>query len=134
MTEATDAANQEILRRLANIEQQVTSIDETSAFAMRADRDVLLKELEAIFGTGTKRAQVYLAANNRRSVMEIAQHLKMLPNNVSRELTHLTEEGLLAARGEGSKLRYRKKRIDRSLGISSYLKKKHGLRTDGTAE
>jgi len=128
---AVDPATQEILRRLSNIEQQVTSIDETNAFAMRASRDALQLELDAIFGNGAKRAQVYLAANNRRTVTEIASHLKILPTNVSRELTKLADDGLLTPRGEGPSTRYRKKRVDQAIGVSRYLQRKFNLSADG---
>ena len=68
---------QQILSRLAHIEHKVDSIDETNAFALRADEDRHFETVKKIFRKGLRRAQVYLAANGTRGVIEIAQHLGM---------------------------------------------------------
>src|ERR1700720_1209230 len=86
---------QQILSRLAHIEHKVDSIDETNAFALRADEDRHFETVKKIFKKGLRRAQVYLAANGTRGVVEIAQHLGMKTPNVSPQLKFLKEEGLL---------------------------------------
>jgi hypothetical protein len=69
--------DQQILDRLAKIEHKVDSIEQTNAFALRAEADKHFAEVKKIFGKSIRRAQVYLAADGARSVQEIAQHLSM---------------------------------------------------------
>ena len=87
--------DQQILRRLSNIENKVDSLEQTNAFALRADAHIHSKTVKQIFKRGLRRAQVYLAANGQRSVQEIATSLRMKNPNVSRELEVLKIEGLL---------------------------------------
>jgi DNA-binding MarR family transcriptional regulator len=124
---------QQVLRRLARLENKVDSIDQTSAFALRADYDRHKQSVTAIFRDGKRRAQVYLAANGLRTVQQIAAHLKMKAQHVSRELTHLSDEGLLeiAADSGGSSRLWKKKALDRSLRISQFLEKEYSLSADG---
>ncbi|MGO9589799.1 MAG: ArsR family transcriptional regulator [Candidatus Acidiferrales bacterium] len=124
-----NAANdpyQQILSRLGNIEHKVDSIDETNAFALRAEAAKHENTVKQIFRHGKRRAQVYLAADGTRGVIEIAEYLGMKPPNVSLELRILKEQGLLEFTGS-----WAKKAIDRSLRISQYLCKEYGLRPDG---
>jgi hypothetical protein len=86
---------QQILNRLAHIEHKVESIDETNAFALRAEAEKHQKTVGKIFGRSKRRAQIYLAADGTRGVAEIAQHLGIKLPNVSPELRILKEEGLL---------------------------------------
>ena len=68
---------QQILSRLAHIEHKVDSIDETNAFALRADAKRHFRRGEKkIFKNSSRRAQIYLAADGSRGVQEIAQHLQ----------------------------------------------------------
>jgi len=125
--------DQQILSRLAEIEHKVDSIDQTSAFALRADEAKHLASVEKIFKKSKRRAQVYLAANGARSVDEIAQHLGMKPPHVSRDLSALGSEGLLRLAGSvGHKNMWSKKALDHTVRISKYLQKKFTLATDGT--
>lgn len=125
-------AAEEILRRLSNIEKKVESLDETTAFAMRSSRDEHRKTLDEVFGKSWRRAQVYLAANGRRSVNDIATLLGMKPPNVSIELAKLEKGGLLSVASTGGSNYWGKKPIDDSLGISDYLMRKFSLNADGT--
>ena len=98
MAKTTPAAidrDQQILNRLSRIQHRVDSIDQTQAFALRADEAKHFNTVKEIFKTGTRRAQVYLAADGTRGVDEIAKHLNMKAPNVSRELRILSEEGML---------------------------------------
>ena len=125
--------DQQILSRLAKIEHKVDSIDQTSAFALRADEAKHLASVEKIFRTSKRRAQVYLAANGSRSVEEIAKHLGMKPPHVSRDLTTLGSEGLLGlADSVGHRSIWSKKALDHTVRISRYLQKKFDLAADGT--
>lgn len=124
-------STEEILRRLANIEHQVTSIDETSAFAMRSNREEHREQITQIFKKSSRRAQVYMAANGKRSVDDITKLLGMLQPNVSRDLTRLEREGLLKVSASGY---WTKKPIDWSLGVSELLRSEFNLRADGTPD
>ncbi|MFN8385380.1 MAG: hypothetical protein U0X92_03050 [Anaerolineales bacterium] len=117
--------DQQILRRLSNIENKVDSLEQTNAFALRADAHIHSKTVKQIFKRGLRRAQVYLAANGQRSVQEIATSLRMKNPNVSRELEVLKIEGLLEiTERDGGKIFYGKKPIDRTIGISRFLIKR----------
>lgn len=124
--------DQQILRRLSNIEHRVDSIDQTAAFALRADADRHIESLKAIFRNRIRLVQVYLAVNGERSVQNIAELLTMIPSNVSRELTSLQKEGLLeVSEKEGGETFYCKKPIDQTIRISIHLQKEYDLTKDG---
>ena len=131
MAGSEQSANEEILRRLSNIEHRVASIDETSAFAMRANRVAHPEQIAQIFRRSKRRAQIYIAANGKRTVNGIAEVLQMKQPHVSRELTYLEREGLLVATSLGAENYWNKKPIDRTLGISDYLQEHFDLSADG---
>jgi DNA-binding transcriptional ArsR family regulator len=124
--------DQQILSRLAHIEHKVDSIDETNAFALRADASKHMETVKKIFKHGKRRAQVYLAADGSRGVVEIAQHLGMKQPNVSPDVRILKEEGLLElVDAPGRRDIWAKKSIDRTLRISKYLCEVYNLKLDG---
>lgn len=122
-----DSAAAEILRRLENIESRITSLDETDAFALRANRDVYLEIVASIFGTSEVRAKAYLAADGTRTVQEIADAIGVQRQNAGRELRLLAAEGLLEGRQQGSQIFYGKKALDRTLSVSRFLRERFGL-------
>jgi len=129
----TQDRDQQILRRLANIEHKVDSLDQTTAFALRADSTRHFDQVRKIFGASRRRVQVYLAANGRRSVGDIAKLLKIKGPNVSRELTKLESEGLLEViEKERGNTFWGKKPIDRTVRISRLLMSEYELDKDGT--
>jgi hypothetical protein len=124
--------DQQILNRLARIEHRVDSIDQTAAFALRAESEKHRKSVEQIFRTSLRRAQVYLAANGVRSVGDIASYLGMKRQNVGTELKALGREGLLElAASDGARDVWAKKALDRSLRISLFLEDHFSLTADG---
>jgi predicted transcriptional regulator len=124
--------DQQILSRLARIEHKVDSMDQTQAFALRAESSKHEESMRAVFRNGKRRAQIYLAANGSRGLQEIAQHLGMVRQNVGRELKLLADEGMLEISDtEGGRDIWSKKPIDRTLRISQYLQKEYSLGTDG---
>jgi predicted transcriptional regulator len=124
--------DQQILRRLANIEHKIDSLEQTTAFALRADAEKHFDSVREVFGNKTRRVQVYLAANGQRAVSDIAELLDMKPPNVSRELARLKEEGLLEIiEQEGGKTYWGKKPIDHTIRISRLLMKEYELNEDG---
>ncbi len=126
--------DQQILDRLSRIEHRVDSIEQTNAFALRAEADKHFAEVKKIFGHSLRRAQVYLAADGFRSVYELAKHLRMKRQNVGPDLKHLGEEGLLElVDSQGNKDIWAKKPVDRTLRITpflceEFLLEKNGLR------
>lgn len=124
--------DQQILSRLGRIEHKVDSMDQTQAFALRADSDKHFKSVKAIFKNSKRRAQIYLAANGSRGVQEIAAHLKMQRQNVGPDLKFLSDEGMLEiAETFGKKDVWAKKPIDRTLRISQFLRSEFSLGPDG---
>jgi Fic family protein len=124
--------DQQILSRLAKIEHKVDSIEQTNAFALRAEASKHFAEVKKIFGRSIRRAQIYLAADGSRTVQEIAKHLGVPRQNLSPMLKHLSEEGLLElvdsqSRGDI----WAKKSVDRSLRISPFLCKEFLLQRSG---
>lgn len=123
---------QQILHRLAHIEHKVDSIDETNAFALRAEAEKHQETVRKIFGKSKRRAQIYLATDGTRGVVEIAQHLGMKQPNVSPDLRILKEEGVLEiVDASGRQDFWARKTIDKTLRISKYLCELYNLRPDG---
>jgi DNA-binding transcriptional ArsR family regulator len=128
----TEDRDQQVLRRLANIEHKIDSLEQTTAFALRADANRHFASVRRIFGQSCRRVQVYLAANGERSVQDIADLLGMAQPNVSRQLGKLREEGLLQVyEREGSITYWGKKSIDRTIRISKLLMGEFQLDKDG---
>lgn len=124
--------DQQILNRLARIEHKVDSLEQTTAFALRADADRHFDSVRAIFGKSKRRAQVYLAINGIRGVQEIAEYLKIKRQNVGPDLKLLTEEGLIEIIDtQGGRDVYAKKPLDRTLRVSKFLQEEFKLSPDG---
>jgi biotin operon repressor len=124
--------DQQILNRLAKIQHKVDSLEQTTAFALRADADKHFASAKEIFKNSERRAQVYLAADGQRSVQEIGAHLGMKRQNVGSSLKVLKIEGLLEIIDEvGGRDIWAKTAIDKSLRISRFLGKEFGLAEDG---
>ena len=124
--------DQQILSRLASIQHKVDSIEQTNAFALRADKEKHENSIREIFKNGKRRAQVYLAANGTRSVQEIADHLKMKRPNVSLQLKVLGVEGILEIGNSiGGKDYYSKKPLDHTIRITRFLCNEFSLNEDG---
>ena len=124
--------DQQILSRLAKIEHKVDSLEQTTAFALRADSARHTAEVKKIFKRSTRRAQIYLAANGVRGVEEIATHLRMKRQNVGPDLKLLGEEGILEiVDSDGGRDIWAKKPVDRTLRISKYLCEEFSLAKDG---
>jgi len=128
----TTERDQQILSRLARIEHKVDSLEQTTAFALRADEDKHFASVKAIFRNSKRRAQVYLAANGSRSVQQIADHLHMKRQNVGPELSTLAQEGLLElSESHSGQDIWAKKPLDRTLRITKFLQKEFSLTSDG---
>ncbi len=124
--------NQVFLSRLAKIQHKVDSLEQTTAFALRADSDRHLAEVKKIFGRSSRRARVYLAADGARNVQEIAAHLHIKHPNVSVELKKLVDEGLLeVVDTKGTSTICAKTPLARTLRIPSFLCTEFNLDKNG---
>jgi DNA-binding transcriptional ArsR family regulator len=127
-----DATNH-ILSRLGEIEHKVDSLGQTSAFALRMDKERLSVEVKQVFKDSKRKAQVYLAANGQRAVGEIAAHLGIKRQHVGRALKVLAEESLLKVFPEGGRDVWYKLPVDQTIGISRFLMREYSLNADGMA-
>ncbi len=128
----TEDRDQQFLKRLANIENRVDSIDQTQAFALRANSEKHMDSVLEIFGKSDRRVQVYLAANGRRTVGEIAKMFSMTQPAVSRELLRIQKDGLLEVVDKvGSNIYYSKKAVDGTLRITRFLMKEYSFDKNG---
>jgi predicted transcriptional regulator len=124
--------DQQILSRLGKIEHKVDSMDQTQAFALRAEAAKHFATVKTIFRNSKRRAQVYLAADGSRGVQEIAEHLGMQRQNVGPDLRVLADEGMLEISDtSGGRDIWGKKPIDRTLRISQFLRNEFSLGADG---
>jgi hypothetical protein len=124
--------NQQILNRLGLIEHKVDSLEQTTAFALRAEASKHRASAMDIFKRSKRRAQVYLAADGSRGVQEIAVHLKMQRQNITPELRELKDQGLLEIVGaSGSRDLWGKTPIDRTLRITQFICEEFNLDRDG---
>lgn len=124
--------DQQILSRLSKIEHRVDSIDQTSAFALRAEEDKHMDSVRKIFGRSKRLAQVYMAADGHKGVEEIAKYLGIKRQHVGRALKELQREALLELSDSvGGRDIWAKKALDRTLRISSFLESEFNLKRDG---
>ena len=128
----TEDRDQQILRRLSNIEHKIDSLEQTTTFTLRANAEHHYESVRKIFGKSRRRVQVYLAANGDRSVAEIAKLFGMPQPNVSRALQYLQREGLLEVyEKEGGRTYWGKKQIDRTIRISKLLMEEYHFDKNG---
>jgi len=124
--------DQQILSRLARIEHKVDSLEQTTAFALRAEADKHFNSVKAIFRDSKRKAQVYLAVDGAKSVQDLADHLGMKRQNVGSELKSLADEGLLEIIDtQGGKDIWGKKPVDRTLRIAKFLQQEFSLGSNG---
>lgn len=120
--------SEDVARDIREIKWHQEAIDSSMELLIKANKDAILAEILNFFGRSERRAQVFLAVDGRRTVEGITQLLDMKQPNVSRELAKLKEEGLIEIkRIKKEGYVYKKRRVDRILGISRILKKKFGI-------
>jgi hypothetical protein len=124
--------DQQVLSRLARIEHKVDSLEQTTAFALRAEAEKHFESVKEIFGKSKRRAQVYLAVNGERSVQDLADFLGIHRPHVTADLQRLREEGLLEVTDTiGGRDIWSKKPVDRTLRISRFLCEEFSLDKNG---
>ena len=104
------------------------SIDSSMDLLLKANKGAIIGEIGAFFGSSKRRAEVFIAVDGKHTVKEIAKTLGMKSPNVSSELTKCFEEGLIERAPDPSgEVVWKKKRIDRVLRVSQFLRKKFAL-------
>jgi DNA-binding transcriptional ArsR family regulator len=122
----------EILRRLIAIDHKADSMEDSLAWLVRANAPHLKDDLIAAFGKSERRVQVYLALDGKRNVGEVAAHLHIVPQNVTRALGWLKKKRLVdVTEADGEGVVYSKKFFDAVVGLSESLAEKFGLDRDG---
>jgi hypothetical protein len=119
------------VNRLAEIDHKVDSMGQTHAFALRADSERMKDVVSNIFKSAKRKAQVYLAADGRRSVNEIAAHVGIPRQNVGRILSALRDADMLGWYSESGRDIWHKLPIDKTIGITRILTDQYGLDRDG---
>jgi len=117
--------SEEVARDIREIKWHQEAIDSSMELLIKANRDAILSEIMAFFGKSGRRAQVFLAVDGRRTVEDITQMLDMKKPNVSSQLARLMDEGLVEIKRITRRGRvYKKRRVDRILGISRKVRRK----------
>lgn len=119
----------EIAKDIREIKWHQEAIDSSMELLLKANRDAILAEIMSFFGRSKRRAKVFLAVDGKKTVEDITKLLALQKPNVSAELTRLKNEGLIEIKRITSKgyYIYKKRRVDRILGISKKLKQKFEL-------
>jgi DNA-binding transcriptional ArsR family regulator len=118
----------ELSQDIREIKWHQEAIDSSMELLIRANKAPILAEILSFFGNSRRRAEVYLAVDGDLSVSDIATELQMKPPNVSTELTLLNDFGLIeTGKLDGPTIIYKKRRIDRILGLTKELRKKFEL-------
>lgn len=119
----------EVAKDIREIKWHQEAIDSSMELLIKANRDAILAEIMDFFGRSKRRAKVFLTVDGKRTVEDITNILALHKPNVSAELTRLKYEGLVEIKRitkEGYYI-YKKRRVDRILGISKKLRKKFEL-------
>lgn len=120
--------SEEVARDIREIKWHQEAIDSSMELLIKANREAILKEILAFFGNSRRRVQIYIAIDGTRTVEDITRFLDMKKPNVSAQLTRLGEEGLIEIKKITKAGRiYKKRRVDRILGIGRKLRKKFGI-------
>lgn len=120
--------SEEVARDIREIKWHQEAIDSSMELLIKANREAILEEIMSFFGRSQRRAQVFLTVNGERTVSDIADKLDMKLPNVSTELTKLKEEGLVEIKKFTDKgYVYKKRRVDKILGISRKLRRKFNI-------
>jgi len=119
----------EIAKDIREIKWHQEAIDSSMELLLKANRDAILVEIMGFFGRSKRRAQVFLAVDGKRTVEDLTKLLALQKPNVSADLTRLKNEGLIEIKkitSEGYYI-YKKRRVDRILGVSKKLRQKFEL-------
>ena len=117
--------SKELHTKVDEIGSYVKSMDGQLNWLVRAQANDLRPMILDFFKKRKRAAKVFLATDGKRTVEEIAAYLDLRQPNVSKELSDLHEAGLVECVEWGL---YRKKIIDKILGLSRTLRKNPDLK------
>lgn len=122
-----------VFEEIKQIRYAQESMESSLELILRGQKSQVLAELLPVFGRSRRRARVYLALNGQRNVKAIVELLGVQQPDVSAEigelkLAGLVEQSVVAERGTVYRT---KKKIDRAIGLSTWLMKNFKLDEDG---
>ena len=97
-------------------------IEELLFLSLYQDRDKIIESAVGFFGTSTRRADVYLALDGKKTATEIAAELDMKRPNVSIEIGILFDSGLIERVEDKKKSPYRRRMFYELIGIPTIIK------------
>ncbi len=116
------------------IKYKVEAIEKSVDLLVRANRREIIEDLMAFFGKSRERVNVFVATDGEKSVNQIAEEIKVKPQNVSRRLTELEREGLIRLkRTDGSSKVYEKTEKVAILNLEKVLGKALGPANEPSA-
>ena len=125
-------SDSKILEKLIRIDNRTDSMRHSLDWLVRANEPQLKDTLVAAFGKSKVRVQVYLALDGKKNVNDLAQALRLVRENVSRELAWLKKKGLIEpidADGRGTI--YKRAQLDSIIHLSEQLAQQFGLDKHG---
>ncbi|MGV9103561.1 MAG: hypothetical protein ACOC3C_05560 [Candidatus Thorarchaeota archaeon] len=121
--------SEDVAKDIREIKWHQEAIDASLELLLRANREEILREIKKVFGRSRRRAQIYLVIDGSRSVSEMGDMLGVQSPNISPVLGEFKDAGLIEIKrieSDGSYI-YRKRRVDRILGISKMVREKFNL-------
>jgi DNA-binding transcriptional ArsR family regulator len=109
------------------IKYKVEAIEKSVDLLVRANRREIIQDLMAFFGKSRERVKVFIATDGEKSVNQIADEIKVRPQNVSRRLTELERQDLIRLkRTDGASKVYEKTEKVAILDLEKVLEKAFG--------
>lgn len=122
------AESDQLTQDIREIKWHQEAIDSSMELLIRANKGPILNEILSFFGDSKRRAEVYVTVDGEKNVSDIANQIQMKSQNVSTELTLLKDFGLIEiGKLTGPTIIYKKRRIDRILGLTRELRRKFEL-------
>jgi DNA-binding transcriptional ArsR family regulator len=116
------------------IKYKVEAIEKSVDLLVRANRREIIEDLMTFFGKSRERVKVFVAIDGEKSVNQIADEIKVRPQNVSRRLTELEREGLSRLkRTDGASKVYEKTEKVAILNLEKVLGKALGPENEPSA-
>ena len=102
-------------------------IEELVFLTVFKDREKIIETAISIFGTSSRRAEIYLTLDGKKSATEIASELTMKRPNVSIEIGILYNSGLIEQVEDKKGSPYRRRICFEIIGLSQLVKNHFNL-------
>lgn len=123
--------SKELHEKVDKILQRVESMDNFMPWLIRPQAKEIREEIVLSLQKQGAVTKVFLEIDGEKTVSDIAKELGMKPPNVSREVTKLTNMGLVEQKSVGSTTIYQKTKIDKIIGLTKALQKSFGSISNG---